>query len=439
MTKKRLTLSIRNVDVLENGLPARVEFAQRGAIIGRAPTADWRLPDPRAFVSSRHCEILYASGQYRLSDVSTNGTFVNGAAHRLSTQHVLADGDLIQIGDYEIVATISGGTLPARPPVEARNNKPEGPAPEPVGPPSAGWTDIPVPAVGAANGGALAAAPSRDRPADADAADVWARLVQANAIELPRNAPDSAPASFADLYTKPPLAFASLASEPPASVPASKQVTLAPVASQASSYALPSAPLVPVPAQADPAVTRFLNEAGLSRSALNRDDIEIAAAAGGLLRRLVAGLFVLLEARARAKAQMGAQATIVGREGNNAIKFSRSPEEALARLLNQPISGFMAAERSVDDSFEDLQSHQMATLKAMQGALRATLDRFSPAAIRGRAKKKGLLARILPGAHDATLWQAYEQEFSGVAEGSDEAFMDVFAREFRKAYEDLSA
>jgi predicted component of type VI protein secretion system len=80
----------------------------------------------------------------------------------------------------------------------------------------------------------------------------------------------------------------------------------------------------------------------------------------------------------------------------------------------------------------------MATLKAMQGALRATLERFSPGVIRKRAEEKGLLERIIPAARNAALWQAYEKEFSGVAQGSDEAFMDVFAKEFRKAYEDQS-
>ncbi len=98
----------------------------------------------------------------------------------------------------------------------------------------------------------------------------------------------------------------------------------------------------------------------------------------------------------------------------------------------------MDSERAVEDAFFDLQSHQMATLKAMQGALRATLERFAPEAIRARAETKGFLESILPAARDATLWRAYEREFSGVARGSDEAFMDVFAKEFRKAYEEQS-
>jgi len=56
----------------------------------------------------------------------------------------------------------------------------------------------------------------------------------------------------------------------------------------------------------------------------------------------------------------------------------------------------MDSPRAIEDAFQDLQSHQMATLRAMQGALKATLDRFSPAAIRSRAEAKGVLERIVP-------------------------------------------
>lgn len=161
--------------------------------------------------------------------------------------------------------------------------------------------------------------------------------------------------------------------------------------------------------------------------------------AGALLRRMVAGLVVMLEARMRAKSQMGAQSTNLEFDGNNPLKFARTPEAALTQLLNPQERGFMATERAVDDAFKDLQAHQMATLKAMQGALRATLDRFSPSAIRARAEKRGIMSRIMPGARDAALWAAYEKEFGGVALGSDEAFMDMFAKEFRRAYEEISA
>lgn len=182
----------------------------------------------------------------------------------------------------------------------------------------------------------------------------------------------------------------------------------------------------------------FAQGAGISAERLHSDESQTLGIAGNLLRRLVAGMVVMLEARARAKSQLGAQGTSLEFDGNNPLKFARTPEQALEQLLNAPQRGFMDSERAVEDAFKDLQAHQMATLKAMQGALRATLDRFSPRAIRARAEQGGILSRILPGARDAALWAAYEKEFSGVAHGSDEAFMEVFAKEFRKAYEEIA-
>lgn len=185
-------------------------------------------------------------------------------------------------------------------------------------------------------------------------------------------------------------------------------------------------------------MAQFLASAQVDPAGVKQGDLETAVVAGDLLRRLVAGLFVLLEARARAKSQMGAQGTAFSSDGNNPLKFARTPDQALLALLNPPERGFQSADRAVEDSFKDLQAHQMATLRAMQGALRATLDRFSPSAIRARAKDKGILSKILPGARDAALWSAYEKEFGGVVQGSDEAFMDMFAKEFRRAYEEIA-
>src|SRR5207237_10107860 len=115
-------------------------------------------------------------------------------------------------------------------------------------------------------------------------------------------------------------------------------------------------------------------------------------------------------------------------------KVLRHPAAALTRLLKPAERGFMEGEAAVDASFRDVQAHQMATVAAMQNALRATLERFSPDAIRQRAENRGLLAKILPATRDAALWQAYQREFEGVVQGSDEAFMDILAKAFRAAY-----
>ena len=201
-------------------------------------------------------------------------------------------------------------------------------------------------------------------------------------------------------------------------------------------------PLAPLPtveaagADADQLAAAFLEAAGLEPNSIKSSSPEIIARAGRLMKRLVAGLVVMVEARARAKSQMGAEATSLQFEGNNPIKFTRTPEQALVRLLSPAERGFMDSERAVEDAFYDLQLHQVATLKAMQGALRSSLQRFSPGAIRRRAEVKGFMSRIFPAARDAGLWQAYEKEFGSVAQESDEVFLEVFAKYFRKAYEE---
>jgi type VI secretion system FHA domain protein len=188
------------------------------------------------------------------------------------------------------------------------------------------------------------------------------------------------------------------------------------------------------PATVDKLLAALLEAAAIAESQVEKTP-ETVQKAGSLLKRLVAGLLVMVEARARAKAQMGAEMTGLALEGNNPLKFSRSPDQALAQLLMPTQPGFLDADKAVEDAYLDLQSHQVATLRAIPGALRATLDRFSPGSIRRRAENMGLLARILPGARDAALWRNYEREFVAVKKESDEAFMEVFSKEFRKAYE----
>lgn len=182
----------------------------------------------------------------------------------------------------------------------------------------------------------------------------------------------------------------------------------------------------------------LLAAAGLSRAQVPGSDAALIAAAGALVRRLVAGMVEQLAQRAGAKVQMGAEATQFAFGAQNPLK-TLPADRALAALLMPAAAGAMPADRAVDDAFADLQAHQAATLGAMQQALAATLDRFSPSAIRSRAQHGGLMARVMPGAREAALWQAYEREFDGVAKGSSDAFVELFAGEFARAYSQVSS
>ncbi|HTW70711.1 MAG TPA: type VI secretion system-associated FHA domain protein TagH [Acetobacteraceae bacterium] len=81
--------------------------------IGRAPGNDWVLADPDRHLSKTHCMIVGAAGRYMLTDVSTNGVFINGASERVprNGQVELTDGDEFRLGDYTI--TLSEGAAAA--------------------------------------------------------------------------------------------------------------------------------------------------------------------------------------------------------------------------------------------------------------------------------------------------------------------------------------
>jgi type VI secretion system protein ImpI len=91
-------------------------------VIGRDAAADWQLPDAIRLVSSKHCEVVKEGAAYWLHDLSTNGTFVNGAPQRIADPHRLSAGDRIRVGNYIIAveaeeeeADTSDDTIAVRP------------------------------------------------------------------------------------------------------------------------------------------------------------------------------------------------------------------------------------------------------------------------------------------------------------------------------------
>jgi type VI secretion system protein len=87
-----------------------IVFTVDGGTIGRSADNDWVLPDPMRYVSAHHARVHYRDGHFFLEDVSTNGVFVNDDERPLAkvdaAGHLLKPGDLIRMGDYQIVAAL---------------------------------------------------------------------------------------------------------------------------------------------------------------------------------------------------------------------------------------------------------------------------------------------------------------------------------------------
>src|SRR4029077_9568792 len=92
-------------------------FSVEGGTIGRSADNDWVLPDPLRYVSAHHARVQFREGHFYLQDVSTNGVYVNDdmepLAKRGSGGYRLADGDVLRMGDYHILAAVEahGGVV----------------------------------------------------------------------------------------------------------------------------------------------------------------------------------------------------------------------------------------------------------------------------------------------------------------------------------------
>jgi type VI secretion system protein len=76
--------------------------------IGRNSENDWAIPDPQRFLSGVHCRIQKEGDTYSITDISTNGVFLNGSEQRIERNDtvMLNAGDKFRIGDYEFEVLI---------------------------------------------------------------------------------------------------------------------------------------------------------------------------------------------------------------------------------------------------------------------------------------------------------------------------------------------
>ncbi|WP_339068090.1 type VI secretion system-associated FHA domain protein TagH [Teredinibacter turnerae] len=96
---------------------ASKSISEQGGSLGRGENNTWVLDDPERFLSSRHCEFDCDGSTYYLTDVSTNGTFVNGSPDPLGrgVRVALSGGDTIEIGEYQFRVAIEGDTAHSMP------------------------------------------------------------------------------------------------------------------------------------------------------------------------------------------------------------------------------------------------------------------------------------------------------------------------------------
>src|SRR5271157_3133277 len=414
-----LRLSIENVDRLPDGGPLRIEVKGRGLDLGRDAHLDWTLPDPSRSISSKHCEIRYRDGGYWLHDVSTNGTFVNGAQYRVDGPYMLRDGDRLSIGPYIISVSVEGQQGSVRS------------DPMSMAPPSAPTADV---------WGAVeqAAAPD-DRAAyqvqkpqapGSDFLDFAAYLEPARSSPEPARGSAEVDAWLAVPPAPPPPAIPAQAAPAPRRPPPSQ--------GEAPPAAVPS-PLSPAPqpaAATDAALlSRIARAAGIPEQIIaNRDPNALADEIGMAIRLTAQNLAQMLSSRAESKTLMRSSSrTMIRALENNPLKFTSSVEEALAIMFGAPTRQYLDARATIESSFSDLKTHQILTYGAMRSALDALFEDLAPERIDHSVEPDRGLSGIVVS-RKAKLWDTYVERWRAKTKRSDgrllEAFMALFTEEY---------
>jgi type VI secretion system FHA domain protein len=428
-----VTLKLVMIRCPDNVAPERREVRGGEFSIGRGKDNQWVVADPDRHLSKKHCQFTYGVGEWELQDFSTNGTFLNQASDPIGkgASQKLRNGDRVKFGLYEIEVIIDeeesarehDDFLAHHDPSPSRSEV--RPYQDARLPSSASMLDAPNSPILPADFDPLAPNPEPfSGPTDSDHAPALQSAFRPPApvaiipddwdVDLPAAAP------------RPSSARPQQAERPPedAAAPA-----------PAKSERRPPAPAAAPPAEApdDGAViAAFLRGVALSDAKL-ADPEKTLERIGAAVRASVTGLRQTLMARASIKDEFRIEQTMIRPSGNNPLKFSLDDDDALATLLGIGRRGGMPADEAIAEAFDDLRMHELATISAMQEAVRVLLAQFAPEIIEQKAGGGGL--QIHPAQKKAKAWDAFGQLHKSVTQALSDDFDSVFGKAFARAYE----
>lgn len=472
----KITLTVTQVGGAPPSQPMSVTFDQQGGSIGRKNENDWMLPDPERFISGRHALISFSEGSFHLTDISSNGVFLNQSTTPLGkdNQMCLHDGDTLTIGEYEISVSLPQALKQAQPtddfnslddPFAQLSEKNAGKPLEQAFPPLLEDDDgeqqeseqvytldepdhaelladeFPADAAAKSNHTSdLNAYFNQPTPIpedwDWDEADHSSPEENASAPEIlppldeqPILPPEPAPPLSQEVT--PQKVIRQQVLETKATPPAAKATPLPqpPVTKEAPSYAT---------AVDDASLRQALAEGlGISENQFEAIPLtDLLKNLGQVLRASVDGSMSLLRARGQMKSEFRMSQTMIQPNENNPLKFSVNSEEALRQIINpNPTSGFLSPLVAFQGAYEDIEAHMLAVMVGMQAALHVVLQRFEPETLEKRLDQSALLEK-LPLYRRAKTWELFTKLYSEIANEAEDDFHQLFGQAFSRAYEE---
>jgi type VI secretion system protein len=429
---EEMTLRLRVVSDHRRLLGDRstIVFGVNGGTLGRSADNDWVLPDPLRYVSAHHGRVHYREGQFFLEDLSTNGIFLNDeelpVSKRFPGGYRLQNGDIIRVGEYQIVAAVEASEA-ALAPAEAGAVPTSIHALHTLG--RAAQTDI----------GAMLdldellvpdSSPSDHfRPVDAyglpvrsaSAAAVAARSGAAPAAaQVAAAAPAAAPATVPEI-------------EAESEAVARRIARLARAASRDPKNGSSAPALYDVQS----GLQAFCRGAGLDGDKLSPDaQTRMLHLAGQLFREALVGFKELERARHEVRNRFRIEMPHPEPDDPRPSLARLTVDELMIELLQQHESRRLDAVQWLREAVGDAKTHEHASSAAMRAAFVEFLDRLDPSELEARFERAARRGKAR-SADKAQYWDLFTTFYRNLIEMPADHLPHTFIEAFATAYRDF--
>ena len=351
---------------------------------GRSEQCDWTLPDPERVISSKHGELIKFGEKYLIKDLSTNGTFVNNAVTPVGQGNELAlnHGDVVALGDYQVQVSLEERIIDDSNIVHNTINE--------------------------------LAVGDVDRNLTHDEFGL-------NAADLLR---DSAPSEFQ-------LDIGLMDDFLEAQEPSVEEVS-----PHASSPISAQKPLVKNESKNQQAFVRGL---GINPNMVPDENSEQwFEQLGQSFSLMLLGLMETLHNRAEFKQNNRLNHTAFRKSENNPLKFSANLEDAIHNLYNRNTASFMRADIAIKEAFVDIENHEKALMKGVEGTVSSVMSLVEPSSIYSDAMSSdSFFNKIIPARKYAQSWKKFEgihyQLTDEIINKESPFYLEDFAKHYENA------
>ena len=126
---------------------------------------------------------------------------------------------------------------------------------------------------------------------------------------------------------------------------------------------------------------------------------------------------------------------MISLKGNNALKFSISPDQAIEALVRPRVRGYLEAEEATAEALKDIKAHEVAMVSGMEAALKGVLASLDPEQLATHIENSSSISNLLKG-KKARYWEIYEKMYAQISDQAENDFHDLFSKAFARAYKE---